>query len=105
MNIGNPKIEVPATLEMNDRDYVNAMLETEKNMSNNLSVALNEASNNELYNSYFDMFEDIKDAARVCYDLMFEKGWYQLEGAEETKIEQKLQELKEQYNELNNGTD
>lgn len=95
MNIGNPKTEVPATIEMNDRDYINMMLETEKNMSNNLSVALNEASNNDLYNAYFEMFEDVKEAARTCYDLMFEKGWYQLEAAEEQKVGMKFNELQQ----------
>ena len=100
MNVGNPKTEVPQTLAMNDRNYLNTMLEFEKNMSDNLSVALNEASNNELYNTYFDMFEDVKDAARTCYDLMFEKGWYQLEAAEEQKIGMKLNELQQQFQEF-----
>lgn len=100
MNIGNPKVEVPGGIEMNDRDYLNMMLEIEKNMSDNLSIALNEASNNDLYNTYFDMFEDIKDAARTCYDLMFEKGWYQLEAAEEQKISMKLNELQQQFMEI-----
>lgn len=98
--IKNPKKEVPTGLEMNDCDYLNSVLELEKNMSNNYSIALNEASNDFLYEDYFTMLEDSKDAARECYNLMFENGWYTLEEAEEQKINnnincfnQKLQEL------------
>lgn len=96
--IKNSKKEVPTGIEMNDRDYLNSILELEKNMSNNYSIALNEASNEYLYEDYFTLFEDTKDAARECYNLMFKNGWYTLEEAEEQKVNEKIncfeQELK-----------
>lgn len=91
--ISNPKTEVKEGLEMNDCDYLSAALELEKNMSNNYSIALNEASNEELYEDYFELFEDTKDMARECFELMFQKGWYTLEEEQEEKVQQKIQEL------------
>lgn len=88
--IKNAKKEVPTGIKMNDRDYLNSILDLEKNMSNNYSIALNEASNDYLYEDYFTLFEDTKDAARECYNLMFQYGWYTLEEAEEQKVNDKM---------------
>ena len=85
--IENPKTPYEEGLEMNDKDYLNSILELEKNLSNNTAIALDEASNGELYEEFFTMLEDLKDAARECYDLAFRLGWYSLEPAEEEKID------------------
>ena len=98
--IKNPKKEVPSGKKMNDRDYLNVVLELEKNMSNNYSIALNEASNDYLYEDYFTLLEDTKDAAREAYNLMFEYGWYSLEEAEEEKVNQKISCLEEKLKEI-----
>lgn len=88
--IKNPKVEVPTGVNMNDRDYLASVLELEKNISNNYSIALNEASNDFLYEDYFVLLEDSKDAARELYNLMFQNGWYTLEEAEEQKVNEKI---------------
>ncbi len=98
--IGNPEKMVPETEEMNDKDYLNVVLELEKNMSNNYSVALNEASNENLYNEYFDLFEDTKDAAREVYETMFEAGWYQLEEEKTDKINEAITKMEKQLHQL-----
>lgn len=98
--VENPKVEVPETIEMNDRDYINDILETEKNMSDNLSIALNEASNNTLYEEIFSIFTETKNCQRELYNMMFKKGWYSLEKAEENKITQKCNELSQKLNQL-----
>jgi len=98
--IKNQKKEVPTGIEMNDRDYLNSILELEKNMSNNYSIALNEASNEYLYEDYFTLFEDTKDAARECYNLMFQYGWYTLEEAEDQKVTDKINCFKQQLTDL-----
>lgn len=87
-------------LEMQDRDYLSTILEIEKNMSNNYSIALNEASNDDLYETFFEMFTDIKDHARDIFDLMNNYGWYKLESVEETKIDQLIQKLTEKLDNL-----
>ena len=98
--IKNPKKEVKQGINMNDCDYLSAVLELEKNMSNNYSIALNEASNDYLYEDYFSMFEDIKDIARECYNLMFQYGWYTIEEAEEQKINEKINSFNQKLTDL-----
>jgi len=89
-------------LEMSDRDYLTTMLEIEKNMSNNYSIAMNEASTDDLYESFFDMFTSIKDTARDIFDLMKHYGWYKLENIDQTKIDQKLEDLTQKLENLEN---
>ena len=98
--VQNPKIEVPQSIEMNDRDYLNDILEGEKNMSNNLATVLNEASNETFFEDVFEMFAESKAMVRGLYTLMFQKGWYSLEKAEQTKIDQKMNELSGKLSEL-----
>lgn len=96
----NPKTETPQTIEMNERDYLNDLLETEKNMSVNLTIALNEASNEELYNKIKDIYESVKQSQRDLFELMFRNGWYCLEKAEDQKITQSINKLEQSMQEL-----
>lgn len=98
--IQNEQTEVSKTEQMNDRDYVNDILETEKNMSVNMTIALNEASNEKLYDELFDIFKSIKQEQRSLYELMFRNGWYSLEKAPEQKITQSYNKLEQKYQEL-----
>lgn len=98
--VSNPKVEVPSTINMNDRDYTDNLLEELKNMSNNYSIALNEMSCDKLYEIIFEQFEDTKDMAREVYNAMFERGWYSLEKAEATKIKQAYNEYSAKLGEL-----
>lgn len=99
--VQNPKTEVPMTKEMNDKDYLNDLLETEKNMGVNFCIALNEASNEDLYEEIYDMFEDIKECQRDLFELAFRKGWYTLEKEQNTKISEKYNTLSQEFTELN----
>ena len=45
---------------MNDCDYLNDVLSTEKCISDNLLIAFNEASNDNLFNEILPMFNDSK---------------------------------------------
>lgn len=98
--VSNPQVETPKSTEMNDRDYLNTLLEIEKNMSNNLSIALNEASCDKLFNEEFLLFTETKGMARDLYDMMFECGWYSLECPEKIKIDECLKELEPNLNQL-----
>lgn len=99
--VENPKTPVASTSQMNDRDYLNDVLETEKDLSNNLSIALNEMSNQQLYENVKEMLLESKNMARQLYDLAFKNGWYSLEKAEPMKITQKQDELNTKLPELN----
>lgn len=98
--ISNQTTEVPKTNEMNDKDYITSVLAIEKYIVKDLAVAMTEASNNDLYNEYYDMYDEISDIQRQLYNLMFRKGWYCLEMAEENKIMEKLNKLNEEVKEL-----
>ena len=98
--VQNPKTEVPANSNMNDRDFLNDILESEKNMSVNYTYALNEASNEELFKRIYDMFIHIKETQRNLFELSFKKGWYTLEKAEENKINDEINTLSNMFNEI-----
>lgn len=98
--INNTKQEVPKGVELNDKDYINSLLCHLKEMSKNYVTALTEASNETLYEKYYKMFDNIISLQRDVYELMFRKGWYQLEKAENTKITSKLNMLTQEYNDL-----
>lgn len=98
--VQNSRVEVPETSSMNDENYLNCLLETEKNMSDNLSVALNEASNETLYNQLKEIFDTAKQKQRDLYELAFSLGWYPLEKAEQQKITQKYNQLSGKMNQL-----
>lgn len=80
-------------LKMGVKEYLTCMLEFEKNMSNNYSYAMNEASDDDLYEDFFDMFTSVKDMARDIYAFLSEKGWYETEYVEENKVNQEVQKL------------
>ena len=48
--ISNPKTEVPTGRTLNDKDYLNCLLTTLKEMGKNYATVLTEASNENLYN-------------------------------------------------------
>ena len=98
--VQNPKTEVPANSNMNDRDFLNDILESEKNMSVNYTYALNEANNEELFKRIYDMFIHIKETQRNLFELSFKKGWYTLEKAEENKINEEINTLSNMFNEI-----
>lgn len=99
--ICNPQTEVPKGIELNDKDYITTVLTCLKEMEKNYAIALTEASNETLYQKYFNVFTDISNLQREVYEVMFRKGWYQLEKAEEQKITEKAQKLSQEYSDLN----
>lgn len=102
--ISNQKTKVPNTLEMNDKDYITIIFSIEKQIVKDFAVALTEVSNTDLYNDYYDMFDEVSDMQRQIYNLMFKKGWYCLEKAEESKIIQKSNKLEKELPQLENNS-
>ncbi len=99
--ICNPKVEVPTGLNLNDKDYINSLLSTLKEMTKNYAVALTEASNENLYHEYKNMFDAYSLLQRDVYELMFRKGWYSLEEADSNKVSSKCQILSQEFTDLN----
>ncbi len=99
--ISNPKTEVPTGIELNDKDYITSLLTCLKDIEKNYCIALTEASNETLYNKFHNMFTDLSNLQRDTYELMFRKGWYQMEKAESNKINTKHQMLSQELQDLN----
>ena len=100
--IKNPKTEVKAGIDLNDKDYIGSLLSCLKEMAKNYTVALTEASNEQLYQEYKDMFLEYLQLQRDVYELMFKKGWYVLEKSDNNKINSKYQTLMEEFKNLSN---
>lgn len=77
--ISNPKTKVPSGISFNDKDFITSLLNCLKNMEKNYAIVLMEASNEVLYQKYYDMFFRLAQLQRDVYELMFSFGWYTLE--------------------------
>ena len=99
--ICNKEVKVPATMCLNDRDYLLDVLASEKNMAVNLSIALNEASNSSLYDVIEEIDDQVRAVQRKLYNLAFQSGWYILEEVPQKKIDEKYNSLMKKYDELN----
>ena len=100
--IKNKKEEVSKGIELNDKDYLNSINSTLKEMVKNYSVVLTEASNENLFKVYKKKFDNIITMQRQTFELIFEKGWYILEKAEKNKINSKFSTLNQEFIDLNN---
>lgn len=98
--ISNPKKEVSKGIQLNEKDYINCLLTSLKEMSKNYTISMTEVSNEELYKKYAVTFQKISKLQRDTYEVMFRKGWYKLEKAEQAKITQKENILKQEYTDL-----
>jgi len=101
--IANQKVEVPSGMTLNDKDHINDLLSSLKTMAKDYVVILTEASNETLYNQYYEQFLNIITLQRQTYELMFRFGWYSLEKAPTNKINEKFQMLSQEFQELNNN--
>ncbi|EGK07726.1 spore coat protein [Kroppenstedtia eburnea] len=79
--------------EMNDRDRLNDILAMEKYMSHSYGVAVNEASNDTLYQTQMSILTDIHQCQRDLFNLMHTKGWYRMDQANTQHITQAAQKF------------
>ncbi len=84
--INNEKEYLPIGEKLNDLDILTDLLNTFKNINQNLAIALNEASNRFIYKEYIEINNRISELQRNIFELLFEKGWYSIETAIESKI-------------------
>ncbi len=100
--ISNPKTEVPKGLGLNDKDYIEGVLTVCKDIEKNLAIAMTEASNEDLYNEIYDMFDDLAVLQREVYELWFRKGWFIVEAEDQQKIMKKYNTLNQEFIDLEN---
>ena len=66
--IKNPETQVPKTPQMNERDFINDLLTTEKYMTTSYSMALHEASHQGLYQDMMQIFSETQNCQRDLYN-------------------------------------
>lgn len=81
-----------------EKYYLFDVLETEKNMVVNMAIALNEASNEDLYRKLYKMFDSISVKTKELFTLAYDKGWYTLEETGVTKIDKEITKLNGELN-------
>lgn len=74
--------------EMNDRDYLNDILSTEKYLSNGFNTGLSEMQNPKLHQDVQNILNSVHQSQAQLFDLMFQKGWYKMEAAEQQQVSQ-----------------
>jgi len=94
--------KVPASISLNDRDYLNDILSAEKDITKNMCIALTEASNTKLHEELYNYFTTVLELQEKAYELAWNNGWYKLEEAEKTKVSQKAKELQKKLDEVLN---
>jgi spore coat protein CotF len=85
-----PQVKGP---EMNDRDFSNDILATEKYLTDNFNIFTKEATNQKLHSDTFQILQETHSAARDMFNLMFQKGWYKLKAAPGQEIQQSIQQF------------
>lgn len=71
---------------MEDKYIMMDALLTEKHLVVSTATALNEASCDNIYKAYTDIFSKVTKEAKDLFNLCYNNGWYQLEEAPKTKI-------------------
>ena len=95
--INNPMTMVSDGMNINDKDYTNLLLSTLKEMEKCMCICLTEASNDFLYNKYYDIFVKVSNLQRKLFEFAFYNGWYVLETVSDTKLTEKLKLLTDDY--------
>lgn len=85
-----PQVKGP---QMNDRDYLNDILATEKYLTDSFNTAVREASHDALYQDMMTILNESHQAQRQAFNLMFQKGWYKLEAEQQQKLDQAYQQF------------
>ena len=97
----NNKVQVKKNCDMNDCDILNDILISYKHLISSYAIALNEASNKNIYKLFFTLLESSSKIQAELFQCTFANGWYHIETADEKKIEQAFTKFNNCLNEIN----
>ncbi len=83
---------------MKEQDMLKDVLDTEKSIVTNMATALNEASCDKIYNTYFDIFGELSKEAKILFNIAYNNSWYTLEESTVTKINLEHDKLSKELN-------
>lgn len=78
---------------MNNEYMLKDILNTEKGLVLNMATALNEASNEVIYNVFFEIFTNLSQQTKLLFNIAYNNSWYTLEEAPKNKIIQEINKL------------
>ena len=96
----NNKTAVKKGKKLNDEDILNDILISYKHLVSSYAIALNEASNKSVYNLFLEIFINSSKMQADLFDVSFKKGWYTIETADETKIDNTYNKFSKCLNEV-----
>ena len=97
----NTKISVKKSYMLNDEDILNDVLISYKHLVSSYAIALNEASNKSVYKLFLEVLTSSSKIQAELFDTSFKKGWYNIETADESKIENTYNKFNKCLRELN----
>jgi len=80
-----PQVKGP---EMNDRDRINDVLSSVKQMTVGYTIGLNEMQKPQLHQDIQNVLNDTHLMQQQIFDAMFQKGWYKMKAADQQEITQ-----------------
>jgi len=83
----NKKTNVKKGKKLNDEDILNDILISMKHLVSSYAIALNEASNKNIYKLFNSLLNNSSKLQAELFDMSFKKGWYTIETAENKKID------------------
>ena len=83
----NTKTNVKKGKDLNDEDILNDILISMKHLVSSYAIALNEASNKNIYKLFNTVLNNSSKSQANLFDLSFKKGWYTIETADNKKID------------------
>ena len=96
MKVENPKQDIlPDETSFNDKDMLEDALVSIKGLITSYGLLSGEASNQTLKTEIETLTKTLGEHQRTLFNLMFEKGWYILEHADSTKINEELTKFKQ----------
>ena len=98
--IKNTETKVKKDYSMNEKDIINDILISYKHLVSSYAIALNEASNKDIYKLFFESFKNISSMQAKIFECAFQNGWYQLETADQTKIDKAYDKYSKMEKEL-----
>ncbi len=98
--IKNEETKLDKSCFLNDSDIINDVLISYKHLVVSIATALNEASNKNIYKTFLDIFTRVSENQALLFDCAFKKGWYQLEEAPTTKVNEAYKKFEKKIPEL-----
>lgn len=78
---------------LSDKEIANVVLNDHKLGATSLTNLILESTNNQLRNECFNVLKRMLDHQKQVYDVMTQKGWYQVSSASSQELSQAQQQI------------